>query len=341
VEVTEEVKAEPETTPTEGPAPDGVMLGIYPSGFLQFMADEIVKMDEWLEPTGVRVTIAATFMDFEEESPETFVPAELEAAWQRGYVPFVNLAVGSLGVPRRAKDIVKGDLDDAIKAWAQAYAIWSGRGERRRAFIAPLQEMNGYWTSYGGDPEMFIAAYHHIQNYFKREGVDSEAVSWVFAPNGWAAEGNEFELYYPGDEYVDVVAFSSFNFGDCSNWPKWETYEEIYQPYLERMTAMAPEKPIFIAEMGTVKEGGDKDQWLRDTFSKLADYPKLRAVIYFNRWESRETLANCPDGTDYRIFYPQKGEGLESFLEVMSSAPYGYYPPASPALDEVMYSEIP
>jgi hypothetical protein len=316
-------------------APEGVLLGVYPSGFLQNKVDELVQFDQWIEPTGKKITIAATFMDFEEGDDETFVPAELDAGWERGYVPFVNLSVGNLGEPRTAEHIAEGSLDKSIRSWARAYAVWSSTGGKR-AFIAPLQEMNGYWTTYGGDHEQFLKAYHRIQNIFQEEGVDPKAVSWVFAPNGWAAEGYEFEKYYPGDEFVDVVAFSSFNWGECSNWPKWETYDQIFLPYLKRMTEMAPEKPIFIAEMGTVAEGGDKDQWITETFQKLSEYPNFHGILYFNRWEARATLENCPNGTDYRVFYSDKDEGFPSFLEAISSERFVSYSPTSEALSEIM-----
>ena len=326
-----------EDQPTAAPLPEGVVLGVYPSGFLQDTIQELEEFDRWMEPTGKGITIAATFMDFEEGDAETFVPAELESAWERGYIPFVNLSVGNLAEPRTSEHIAEGYLDGDIRSWARAYADWSSQGGRR-AFIAPLQEMNGYWVTYGGDEVQFKKAYQRIRMIFEAEGVRPEAVSWVFAPNGWAEEGYEFERYYPGDEAVDVVAFSSFNWGECSNWPKWETYDEIFQPYLERMTAMAPDKPIFIAETGTVSEGGDKDLWIKDTFSSLAAYPNLRGILYFNRWEARSTLENCPDGTDYRVYNPQKDEGYESFLEVMSSDAFVEYAPDSKALTELMFN---
>ncbi len=133
---------DPTARPSGETAPSGVILGIYPSGFLQQRVDELIKFDHWIQPTGKRITIAATFMDFEEGNSETFVPAELDAAWDRGYVPFVNLSVGNLAEPRTSEHIAEGTLDKSIRSWARAYAAWSST-DGKRAFIAPLQEMNG------------------------------------------------------------------------------------------------------------------------------------------------------------------------------------------------------
>jgi len=318
---------------TEG----GILLGIYPSGFIQYYVDEIIQLDAWLAGIDKKTAIAATFLDFQDPDVSTSVPAELDAAWDNGYIPFINLAAGYYH-SYTAQDIAQGNLDDDIRSWARTFADWSLGGEKR-AYIAPLQEMNGEWTAYSGDPENFKLAYYRILELFQEEGVALNAVSWVFAPNGWSSQGNEFELYYPGDEAVDIIGFSSFNFGDCSNWPRWEIYEDIYGPYLERMSEMAPDKPIFIAEIGTVAEGGDKNIWLKDTYQRLADYPNLHGILYFNRLEYSGSLQQCPEGTDYRVFDVESEEGYWGYLEGVSSAEIIYYSPDSPEMSEIMFSQ--
>ena len=338
----ETAQEEPAATPEEkeagsSAAADGVLLGMYPSGFLRYYVEDVIEVDQWMAPTGKRHAVAATFMDFEDPDLEEHIPNELDAAWDHGYIPFVNLSAGNLDTHWTAEEIAQGELDQAIETWASLYAAWSREGEKR-AFLAPLQEMNGSWTTYGLDPENFKLAYRRIQDIFYQQGVSPRAVSWVFAPNGWSLEEHRFELYYPGDERVDVVGFSSFNFGQCSNWPAWQTYQDIFQPYLERMSAMAPEKPIFIAELGTVAEGGDKDQWLQNTYAQLSTYPNLRGILYFNRGEFGDSLPNCPRGADYRIYNLDKDQGYLGFLEGISSPNFVYYPPQSPEMGEIMFS---
>jgi len=341
--LTSTVESVTEIPPEDDPAPEssqslqpeGVLLGIYPSGFIQYYVDDIIQLDAWLASVDKKTAIAATFLDFQDPDLETIVPAEMETSWENGYIPFVNLAVGYVE-SFSSVEIAQGNLDPDIRRWAQAYAKWS-IGGNKRAFIAPLQEMNGGWTAYSGDPENFKLAYRRIQDLFQEEGVDPDAVSWVFAPNGWSRPGNEFELYYPGDDVVDVVGFSSYNFGDCSTWPKWEVYEDIYKPYLDRMSEMAPDKPIFIAEMGTVAEGGDKNTWLKNTHQQLALYPNLHGILYFNRVENAPSL-KCPQGTDYRFYYVDSGEGYPGYLEGITSPEIIYYSPDSQEMTEIMFS---
>jgi beta-mannanase len=333
----------PEQTPTEFSQQvirddRFVLLGIYPDGYLYNTIDQLKAIDEWISFLDKKTTIAGTFVDFEDPDLATLVPAELEASWSNGYIPFVNLSAGYYQ-PYSAEDIANGRLDPQIQAWAKAYASWSQGGEKW-ALIAPLQEMNGFWTTYGEDPDNFIPAYKHIQEVFYQAGVVPESVSWVFAPNGWSSKGNEFELFYPGDDLVDVIGFSSFNFGNCSNWPKWEEYEDIFLPYLDRMAVMAPDKPIIIAEIGTVAEGGDKDVWLMDTYRKIIDYPNVFGLIYFNRGEIAATLEQCPNGTDYRMYNSKTDEGYSGYLEAVSSDLIVYYPPDSSTLQEAFLTRF-
>ena len=86
------------------------------------------------------------------------VHKELDAAWDLGYTPFVNLTA----YQRTMEEVANSsDFEKRLRAWASAFASWS-RGGKKRAFIAPLQEMNGGWVRYGLDPENFQIAWLKI-----------------------------------------------------------------------------------------------------------------------------------------------------------------------------------
>jgi hypothetical protein len=300
-------------------AEPGVLLGIYTSASLQVTALEIGRINAWLNHNGLKekVAIAGTFMDIEFPNPEWNIPHDLDAAWDQGTVPFVNLAVGTAGLgPRSAHDVASGIIDDAIRQWASVFSQWTQDG-RKRAYIAPLQEMNANWVSYGLDPENYKLAFRRIQQIFAEEGVPEGSVVWVFAPNGWSEPGQEFEKYYPGDDVVDVVGFSAFNFGACvAAGEGWDTYEEAIEPYMDRMEAMAPEKPIFLAQTGTVEQGGDKGTWLVDTFEHLGQVKNFRGLIYFNVSKEEAGAPSC-NPVDWRVYDPEVGEGEEGFIEAL------------------------
>jgi hypothetical protein len=300
-------------------AEPGVLIGMYTSASLQVTAYEIGQVEAWLSENGLdqQIAIAGTFMDIEFPNPEWNIPHDLDAAWDQGAVPFVNLAVGTAGLgPRSAYDVASGAIDDAIRQWASIFAQWT-QGGRRWAYVAPLQEMNAGWVSYGLDPENYKLAFTRIQRIFVEEGVPEGAVLWVFAPNGWSQPGHEFEKYYPGDEVVDVVGFSAFNFGACvASGEGWDPYEEAIHPYMERMEAMAPEKPIFLAQTGSVKEGGDRGAWLVDTLENLAQVKNFRGLIYFNVSKVEAGAPSC-NPVDWRVYDPEIGVGEEGFIQAL------------------------
>lgn len=262
-----------------------VLLGLYAPDYLgtQSVIDsQLRQIDKW---TLKRHSIAGFFIDIEDENPAYNIPIPLEQLRQNGYTAFINLKS-----TRQAVQIARGDLDSSLQKVAKAYAEWTNKGERRMAFIAPLQEMNIPVETYSKDPKNFKLAYQRIQNIFKQAGVSPKSVRWVFAPNGWS-ENNEhsFENYYPGSDRVNVVAFSAYNWGYCNNstWKHWNSATETFDPYIKRMRAMAPGKPIFIAQTGTTSnttKGSDriaKDQWFRDSYTQLAA-KGVQAIVYFN-----------------------------------------------------------
>jgi beta-mannanase len=165
------------------------------------------------------------------------------------------------------------------------------------AYIAPLPEMNGDWVPYRQDPANYILAFKRIRNIFSQQNVPAASVRWVFAPNGWSEAGQEFEKYYPGDAYVDVVSFSAYNFGfsTSSQYSTWESPQDVFGPYLARMRSMAHSKPIFIAQTGTTAQYPSmgaystsmKNAWLHDAYVYLSNYPGVRAIIYFNMKNSQ------------------------------------------------------
>lgn len=324
---------EPPAQPPDLP----VLVGVYPSGPLQNTAAELQAMDAWLgAPT---ITIAGTFLDL--ETPPALVVLELGSAWDAGYVPFVNLGAGTDRVPRTAADIANGVVDHAIRAWADAFRDWSNNGEKR-AIIAPMQEANGGWTTYGLDADNYKLAYYRIQSIFAQEGVQRNSVMWAFAPNGWSEEGYEFERFYPGDTFVDVIGFSAYNFGACPVWASddsWDRFETLYRPYLDRMLAMAADKPIIVAEFGSVDKGGDREKWLQETLTKFLQYPTLRGWVYFNRTETAATL-KCLPSTDYRVYNPELDTGSLAFKTITTQPPYGHWALTDPKINEIMFNPI-
>jgi len=273
--------------------------------------DNMSKIDAL---AGQHHTVVGWFIDvrdpafYEPWKEKNNLNRQLESLWQNGYISLVKLGSGSA----TAREIADGRYDGPITQMAQFYKRWTDQGGGRKAMLAPLQEMNGDWVAYypkdaplAQKQQDYKDAYRHIQEVFIRNGVDRSQAWWVFAPNGLSTPDvpqNGFEYYYPGDAWVDIVGFASYNYGYCPatykpgeyDYGKWENYDRIYEPYIRRMQAMAPSKPIIITETGTsavstreernrgIYNYEKKAEWFVVNYGYLAKNPAVLGVFYFN-----------------------------------------------------------
>jgi hypothetical protein len=309
------------------PAPHLILLGIIPSGYFgpdangQASLDRLVKAaDNWANK---KHSLVGIFIDLQDVNPEINFQGQLETLWKNGYTPFVNL-----NSTKTASQIASGSIDQNIHNMAEAYAAWANQGAGRKAFLAPLQEMNGYWTSYGKDPANFKIAYSRIRQIFIDEGAPASSIWWTFAPNGWSQPGHEFENYYPGSNKVDAVSFSSYNYGFCSvaiPWQKWESAFELYDTYINRIRLMAPGKPIIVSQTGSTAQSPStghydrsrKNSWIEETYNYLAGQYNVLAVMYYDMDLSWE----C----DWAIF--NTGQPFESYPTAAANSAFTYMSP--------------
>lgn len=283
--------------------PQGILLGISPQGYpgdQNVLDQEIKGLDEW---SGKHTTLVSIYLNIEDKNPDYAIPDQLTNLRKNGYTGLINLMS-----ERTMAEIANGSVDASLHAMAKAYAFSRTLDDSIKAFFAPFPEMNGDWYSYGEDPTNYKKALKRIQQIFSEEGIGRDDAWWVFAPNGYS-KNTAFEEYYPGDSSIDVVAFSAYNYGYCpANHPyeDWKTPQEVFGSYLQRMTTLAPTKPIFITQTGTddmvdygKSDQNAKNQWLRDAYNYLAKNRAVKGVIYFNIAMECYWPIFVPGGTKY------------------------------------------
>jgi hypothetical protein len=277
--------------------------GMYPDDFWR-NTEILNSVASW---AGKRLTFGGTFMDAFEDTSN--IVEKLEQAWQGQSTPFANVEMGG-----SAAEIASGELDYDITNFAAGVQEWLDKGEGRSLIIAPMQEMNLQESRWGCDPENFKTSYRKFISAFQELGIDNDTqVRWAFAPNGWTTPAcGSIAPYYPGDDVVDVIGISAYNFGPNEWDGKYRSPTEIYK-YLDELRTFAPNKPYLIAQTGTAPQGGDRDAWLREMFAVLSADPNVVGFLYFNKdkssWGGNEW--------DWRIFDEYQQTGAPGFAQGM------------------------
>jgi hypothetical protein len=192
----------------------------------------------------------------------------------------------------RLRRIASGAYDGYLRSWARGL---KALGER--VYLRPMHEMNGTWypwsgTVNGNDPEDYRAAWRHVHDVFADVGARN--VRWVWSPlnvDAPATRANRMERYYPGARYVDVLALDGYNWGATRpEFGGWQSFREVFERGYRRLRALG-DQPIWIAEVGSAPEGGDKARWVREMFRTAREWDRLEAIVWFDLAKERDWRA--------------------------------------------------
>ncbi len=173
-------------------------------------------------------------------------------------------------------EIAAGRHDEYVRTWARQAARAPGE-----LYVRLFPEMNGDWTPWHGDPAALRAAWRRVVALFDEEGATN--VRWVFSPNVTdepRTDANRMELYYPGHDYVDVLALDGYNWGSTRPHIGWRSFEEVFARGYARVAALGPQ-PVWIAEVASAEQGGSKARWVREMLSSTR-FDRLEAIVWFN-----------------------------------------------------------
>jgi hypothetical protein len=196
--------------------------------------------------------------------------------------------------------IASGAFDGYITSWARAL-----RALRAPVYLRPMHEMNGNWYPWGGtvngnSPGMFRAAWRRMHRIFDQNGARN--VRWVFSPinEDWPiTPQNRMERYYPGRPYVDILALDGYNWGARHpDFGGWRSFRKTFKSGYRRITRLGPQQ-VWLAEVGSAAEGGDKAAWIRDMWRQAPKLRRLRALVWMDTVDPYEGdwRARSPAGT--------------------------------------------
>lgn len=180
----------------------------------------------------------------------------------------------------RLHSIATGQHDIFLKKWLK-----QARDSGRPLFIRFAHEMNGNWYPWGDQVNShadYREAWRHVVDVGKQVGATN--ITWVWSPNEVMGTQN-LDEYYPGDDYVDWIGISGFNWGGLEPWQSWRNFNQIFAPTLRQVKKY--DKPIMLAEIGAIENprggGQTKAAWIKETldYIKKSD-PPIDLFIWFN-----------------------------------------------------------
>ena len=147
------------------------------------------------------------------------------------------------------------------------------------------------WGPQNNSKEEYIAAWQHVVGRFRAAGATN--VVWVWAPH---VAYEYWNLYYPGDAFVDWIGTGALNYGPIAYWSKWWRFDEIFGERYPLMASFG--KPVMIAELGSLNVGGDRAEWYGSALSQIASKePAVKAVLFFNKKDDQTVTSQKIDWT--------------------------------------------
>ncbi len=197
--------------------------------------------------------------------------------------------------------ILNGSADKNIRSVARKL-----RDMKRPILLRWGWEMNGDWFDWGGarngqNAANYVKAWKRIHGVFTDQGAGN--VAWVWSPN-WNSSPNtswnKIQKYYPGDDHVDWVGVSGYNFYN-------ETPSTLFNP-ITRL--YGPRKPIILSETAAVR---NKAKWIKQLHSWVEDTPSVGAVVWFD--------TDIQQGTDNNFRFDTDAAALSAY-RAMARSPH-------------------
>lgn len=225
-------------------------------------------------------------------------------------IPFVRLMLRSDVDQKHSektftlKKIIAGEFDADLRAWARD----------AKTFGSPVMiewgtEPNGDWFSWNGKwnggpvagPKCYVQAYRHIVDVIRAEGADN--LCWVWHIN-WLDEPerkwNAFENYFPGADYCDWIGISAYGPTTPMTPDGTESFRFKMARVYSRLTKLAPDKPIIIAEFGCDLHNPrvNAASWARSALDDLFSgrWPAVIGFCWWNEgWQNDEQKKHDSD----------------------------------------------
>lgn len=179
------------------------------------------------------------------------------------------------------KQILNGSIDNDILKWNQA--IKSLKYKKGNLAVRISHEINGDWYPWAAfwrnnTIENSVNEYKYIN-----DGISDNKILKVWGINrktfGYDDRWISWEKFYPGNEYTDIVGVSLYNRYDTN----WMSFTELYRIIHTDLIKLNISKPVWISELSSISKGGNKAEWISETFDDIKNiHFEIEMIFWFN-----------------------------------------------------------
>ncbi len=188
----------------------------------------------------------------------------------------------------------------AIRRGRQNRGLARLTGQLRRLkptpILRPMPEPNTPWYAWSGTvnknaPADYAKAWAKVRQVVRKSGGKKIKLMWSpYVRSIPDTPENAITAYFPGDDKVDLVGASGYNFGQVGLLA-WTDPTALFEDVYRQVSALSA-KPFWIAETGSTNKGGSKAQWIAQLASLRAEIPNLGGIVWYD--------ARDPNG-DFRV----------------------------------------
>lgn len=254
------------------PPKNGCYIGFHSNANLDYYKNLIGKKPKIIIPGSFRMDCRTDFL------------TELvEAISSHGAIPFVYKTL-TIAIPTYGFGNLVGNKE--FKKDLMKYArniVKFGKP----IFVCTMRELNCTYDKnlypWREQPTTAKKVWKHMWQVFEDQGAN-EYATWVwevYCPEGYNHDPNIIdnpERYYPGDKYVDWIAFSAYNRKEHSSTNR--SFSSLVGATYRQMRRNHPTKPIMMAEFGKFS-GSDQARWLEKAFETIKLWKGMKAAIYW------------------------------------------------------------
>lgn len=257
---------------------EGCYVGIFREGAPQNMG--FIKSFE--KTMSSKPASVMWYLDYSSDFPAS----ECENVSKYGAIPHIVWEPWIWGEENKIKldNIINGEWDTYIEKWAKSAKLYGKPVLVRWGHEFNIEKYPWGVGNNGRDPIKYITAYKHVHDIFNKVGAAN--VKWIWCFNNYPnpdEEWNNYELAYPGENYVDWIGIDGYNWGTTQTWSGWQSFKDLFRDQIRETSKKHPTKPVMIAEFGCAEEGGDKAAWVKEIPAALkVSMKQVKSIVLFD-----------------------------------------------------------